>query len=183
LAAKKSVAAPAASSTEKLSQTLGPDSFVDLLKHSNQSFHIKHNLKSQQRGETNGAKIDKIIRKNLRKQKEKDEQKKKEEDAKTMRDLERKQQIQMRNEWVRRLHKEQYQRSRQRRNSNQQNVQPAVTTSLSLKKKITKATLGAVSSKHLLNMTKTSDSTLIELSGVGAERRSRRDDGAAKVAA
>ena len=52
-----------------------------------------------------------------------------------------------------------------------------------MKKKITKATLGAVSSKHLLNMTKTSDSTLIELSGVGAERRSRRDDGATKVAA
>lgn len=73
LAAKKSVAAPAASSTEKLSQTLGPDSFADLLKYSNQSFHIKHNLKSQQRGEANGAKIDKIIKKNLRKQKEKDE--------------------------------------------------------------------------------------------------------------
>lgn len=96
LVGKKSTIAPAAptvSSTEKLSQTLGPDSFVDLLKHSNQSFHLKYNVKSQQRAADTSSnnKIDKIIRKNLRKQKEKDEQKRKEEDAKTMRDLERKQ--------------------------------------------------------------------------------------------
>ena len=77
LAIQKSNAAPVATSTEKLSQTLGPESFVGRCKHANQSFHIQHNLRSQSRGETT-TKIDKIIRKNLRKQKERDEQKKKE---------------------------------------------------------------------------------------------------------
>ena len=71
-------------------------SAVGLSKHANQSFHMQQNLRSQSRGEAN-QKIDKIIRKNLKKQKEKDEQKKKEQDAKTLRDLERKQQIQLNN--------------------------------------------------------------------------------------
>jgi len=58
--------------TEKLSQTLGPEGFVGLSKHANQSFQ-QQNQRSFSRGDTNvSAKIDKLIRKNLKKQKEKD---------------------------------------------------------------------------------------------------------------